>query len=117
MYHKKLVSSPFVIGAHHSFGKSSLTAKDLLADFIEECKKIMETGITHGSRTIQVKLRAVICDAPARAFLTATKGHIGFHSCRRCVQKGLQRNRRIILDDLNCDLRTDASFQRRGDIC
>jgi hypothetical protein len=115
IYCKDLILSPFVIGVHHSYGKSTLTPHDLLSDLIAECKILMETGFEHGSRSFYVKIRTVICDTPARSFVTATKGHMGFNSCGRCVQRGLQSSHRILLNDLNSNLRTDDSFQMRAD--
>ncbi|KZR97460.1 Uncharacterized protein APZ42_007657, partial [Daphnia magna] len=44
--------------------------------------------ITRG-RQFTVSLRCVIADWPMRSYLKRIKGHSGYWSCERCVQKGV----------------------------
>ncbi|XP_046397234.1 uncharacterized protein LOC124164106 isoform X1 [Ischnura elegans] len=116
IYCKKVQLSPFVIGVHHSYGKLTLTPQELLKELVEEFKMLQESGFQNDKKSFGIKIRAIICDTPARSFVTATKGHMGFNCCGKCIQKGYESNHRIILSDLNCQLRTDESFRCRADI-
>ena len=56
-----------------------------------------------------MKLEAVICDAPACAFVKCIKGHTAYDSCEWCVQKGRWYGK-VVMSDLNAPLQTDSSF-------
>ena len=87
-----------------------------LKDFIAEIKILMQDGFFHNesNKTYKVILGAIICDAPARAFVKCIKMHNGYNCCERCVQKG-EWCGKIILPDILAPLRTDASFVAQED--
>jgi hypothetical protein len=70
--------SPFVIGIYFGVGKP----KDLAAyldDFVNEMKILLEEGIKIGQseQAIKIKVRCIICDSPARAYIKG-KDYIHF---------------------------------------
>ena len=79
--------SPFVIGIF--FGQRKPTSLECLHDFVEEAEGLEANGISFGERNVQVKISAIVCDAPARAFGRNAKGHNGYYGCEKCRQKGV----------------------------
>lgn len=51
-------------------------------------KTLHGNGIIINGRKVDVRLNAIICDAPARAYLTLTKSHSGYFGCSKCIQEG-----------------------------
>jgi len=57
---------------------------------------------------------ALICDAPAKAFVLCTKSRTGFSSCSKCIIEGNRYNNRICFppsENIDVPLRTDAEFR------
>lgn len=105
-------TTPFVVGAFHGYTKPS-TDRHFLAHFVKEYKKLNRKGFEFQNKVYRVKIRAIICDAPARAFVTCTKGHNGYFGCSKCTVEGDYENNRMLFLDENCPLRTDESFRLR----
>lgn len=72
------------------------------------------TCFSHNGKNYTVKIDAVICDAPARAFLKWLKTHNGYDSCERYVQHGEWLGK-IVLPDLSASLRSDQDFIDQAD--
>ena len=87
---------PFLVALYYGKKKPS-SLNEYLKDFIEEYRILQENGIVLGTHTFNVKLKAFICDAPARAFLKCIKGHTGYYACERCTIKGYHKNGRVVL--------------------
>lgn len=102
----------FIIGAYHGYHKPS-TNNHFLQHFITELKQLSTVGFTFQNQIYQVKIRAIICDTPARAFVTCTKGHNGYFGCSKCTVEGDYENHRMLFLDNNCPLRTDQTFKER----
>ncbi|XP_047129726.2 uncharacterized protein LOC124809662 [Hydra vulgaris] len=79
---------------------------DYFKDFVYEIKELQ----TNGYEKLQVNIKAIVCDAPARAFVKCIIGHSGYHSCERCVAVGTQMQGVRILET-NASLRTDVAFK------
>lgn len=58
-------------------------------------------------------LHALVCDAPAKAFVLCTKGHPDFFCCSKCIVKGKHENR-VCYPDIRQELRTDQSFRDKA---
>lgn len=58
-----------------------------------------------------MKVNAIICDAPARAFICGIKGHTGYFGCGKCIQEGDYVDNRIVFPEINATLRSDLSFK------
>lgn len=101
----------FIAGIFHGYNKS--TTDDFLQQFITEYKQLNTTGIIFQNKIYEVKIRAIICDSPARSFVTYTKGHNGYFGCSKCTIEGDYINHRMLFLDNNCPLRTDEMFRQR----
>ena len=69
-------------------------------------------GFLHNNKRYFVKMRCVICDAPAASFVTCTKQHNGYFGCRKCMDEGTFTTRMLYLHE-DAELRTDENFRRR----
>jgi hypothetical protein len=80
-------------------------------DTLEEMSRLIDNGITFNGKQISVSLRSIVCDAPARAMVLATKLFNGYYGCERCSQKGEWYGRVTYQDTENLVLRTNESFR------
>lgn len=106
--------APFVVGAFAGNSKPT-SSNDFLRAFVEELQTLLLHGLTINDSVVQVKLEAIICDAPARAFITMTKGHGGYSGCPKCTVEGSYLQGRVVFLDMDCPLRTDFSFRQQDD--
>lgn len=101
----------FVIGLY--WGKSKPTdSNEYLFDFVNEAKTLLTNGLNINNVMIPVSIFAFCCDAPAKSFLTKTKGHTGLFSCSKCTQEGEYLCNRTCFPYLEvmAPLRTQHSF-------
>lgn len=102
---------PFIIGIYS--GNSKPYDVNLFQqDFVDEVLSLRETGLDYGAAKLQVVVSGFICDAPARAFITATKTHSGYFSCSKCTEEGEWHGRVVFLKE-DAILRTNESFRMR----
>ena len=73
----------------------------------------MMSNITIGDKSCTFEINAIICDAPARAFVTGTKSHTGYFGCGKCTQEGDYIDHRIVYTETNNILRSDDTFRLR----
>lgn len=126
-------SYPAIIGFFH--GKHKPPPKLLLKQLVEELKRLSpfttDPAKTAG-REFTLTLRCVRTDGPMRSYLKRIKGHSGFWSCDRCIQrgerhshkkkkaaKGKKETKTIQFRDVDAPLRKDEDFlsYAKGDDC
>lgn len=103
------LKSPFCVGIYHGQGKP----KDhnlFLRPFVDECKSLLKDGLKTASGSVNFHLKGFVCDAPARAFITCTKGHTGFSACSKCTQTGEWHHDRVVFSEKVGEPRTDDRF-------
>lgn len=108
----RIHTSPFVIGVYHGMCKPS-NANNFLTSFVNEFLFLSDNGIIICDKKYKVSINAILCDAPAKSFITYTKGHTGYFSCPKCIQEGDFVNNRVTFPETNCTLRTNVSFKNR----
>lgn len=101
-----------IIGIYHGDGKPA-NANDLLSDFVEEAITLCEQGFTYNNRNIPFAIKAFICDAPAKSFITYCKSHVAFFSCTKCMQKGKHVKGRVCYPKVNYNKRTNENFRSK----
>jgi hypothetical protein len=84
-------------------------------ELIRDLDNILENGLQDDGRLIEISLRCIVCDAPARALVKGTKLCSGYFGCDKCKQKGLWIGRVTYPLVKGVDLRTDASFRQQED--
>ncbi|CAD6208892.1 GSCOCG00012762001-RA-CDS, partial [Cotesia congregata] len=108
------VSRPFVIGIYNGHEKPN-SCKLFLEEFLNEYTNLNTTGFNYKNRHFNVVIRAVICDSPARSFVTCTKLHNGYYGCGKCREEGDYKDHRMLFLNVNAPLRTDQNFIDRID--
>lgn len=78
---------PFIIDIYHGMCKPD-DANDFLFDFVNDFILLSQTGIIVSNKKYTVILNSILSDAPAKSFITYTKGHTGYFSCSKCIQEG-----------------------------
>jgi len=85
---------------------------EFFADFVTEMTQIDNNGFHVNNKQVKCSLDAVICDAPARAFVKCCKGHTAYNSCERCIQKGEWLSK-MTFPAVNAQQRTDSDFAKQ----
>lgn len=104
-------SDPFIV-AMCSGKKKPSPIEEYFQDFLTEYKHLKDYGIVFQGQTYSVSIDALICDAPARAYLNCIKGHTSYDSCERCLIRGTRVEGRIVFSEQISTSRTDDSFSR-----
>lgn len=114
---------PIVIGIAH--GSTKPTAQSLMRNLFQELHQLDPNNHNNeetAEREFTVSLRCVIADWPFRSYLKRVKGHGGYWSCERCIQRGesclLPKSRgskketssTIQMKNTDAPLRTDEDF-------
>jgi len=107
-----IYTSPFIIGVYHGMCKPH-DANDFLADFVNEFLCLSQCGLVISNKKYTVSINAIVCDAPARSFITFTKGHTGYFACSRCIQEGDFVRNRVTFPETHCTLRSNDTFKHR----
>lgn len=102
---------PFIVAMYSGSSKPN-PLDEYLEDFLTEYRRLKENGIVFQDQRYNVHLEALVCDAPARAYLKCIKGHNSYESCERCLVRGVHRDHRMIFSDQDCAPRTDEAFAR-----
>lgn len=83
---------------------------EFMKEFVEEYQQL-SGGFEHKGIEYSVKLRACICDSPARSLLKQTVLHNGYHSCDRCCVRGERVANRSVYLEKNNTVRFDEMFE------
>lgn len=105
---------PFVIGAYAGPSKPH-SSNAFLRAFVDELQYLLANGLVVNGKPIEVCLKALVCDAPARSFVMMTKGHSGYNGCPKCCVEGAYIGGKVVFPDSDCPLRTNASFRQQHD--
>ena len=91
---------------------------DFLNDVVSDLKKLLVSGLQMENKIIKVNLLSVVCDAPARAMVKASKLYSGYDGCDKCFQHGEwycrdRKHGRITYPEIGCELRTNENFRNQ----
>jgi len=78
---------------------------DFLDPVVEEINQL-RVGFQYLGKHFALRITAVICDAPARAFVKAIKSHTGYSGCDKCCQSGCYISHRMTFPEAHANLRT-----------
>lgn len=102
----------FTIGVYYGI-KKPVSVNEYLQFFVNEFLD-NKTLTVHGQK-IPVILKGIVCDAPARAFISGIKNHTGYYGCAKCSTKGEYRENRVVFLETHASLRTDSTFRQQTD--
>lgn len=69
-------------------GASKPSDLSFLLDTVQELKAVIDSGVDFGSQHLNVSLKCVVCDAPAKAQVKGTIQCIGYYGCDKCTLGG-----------------------------
>lgn len=100
-----------VIGIYHGNEKPK-EANLFLKAFVVEANTVLRNGFYYNGNHFKVKIKAFICDVPAKSYIKYTKGHSGYMSCSKCFAEGTFKDNRVCFPTIvNLRQRTDESFR------
>lgn len=110
-----MVNKPFIAGIFHGSNKPE-NVNIFFRNFVEEFKSLQTKGlILNNGVTVFLNISKIVCDAPAKSFVLAVKGHNGYSGCTKCTEEGTFINGRMTYPHLNSPLRTDKQFLLKSD--
>lgn len=106
----------FVIGAFYGSTKPS-DVNEFLRPFVTECLDLFDKGIDYNGKHFTLRVKNLICDVPAKAYVLNVKGHSGYSSCPRCKIVGSYLSGRLCFPDEKVmeGKRTDGEFREKVD--
>lgn len=110
-----IYTMPFIIGIYHGMHKP-MDANEFMNNFVNEFITVSREGIIVCNEKYTVSINAILCDAPAKSFITYMKGHTGYFACSKCTQEGAFVCNRITFPETVNNLRTDNTFKNRKQI-
>lgn len=87
-----------------------------LHDFVSEVKELLRHGFLVFDKTLTFKIRAFICDAPARAFVCGTVSHNSLIGCSKCCQVGRTINHVVVYSTTIGNRRSNEEFFERSQV-
>lgn len=100
-----------IVGIFYGEGKPG-NCNAFLDKFVHEAIDLINNGILFNNYRYNVRLKTLICDAPAKAYVLQVKNHTGFNSCTKCVIEGeFIDNRVTFRKGANKILRTNELFR------
>ena len=95
-------------------GRSKPDNLDFLRDTVADLADILQNGLQYQDKNIEVVLKSIVCDAPARAMVKGMKQYSGYFGCDKCNQKGLWLGRMTFQESEHFTRRTNQSFRDRA---
>lgn len=104
----------FVVGLYQGNEKPR-EANEFLQSFVNEAVSVVEEGFIFDGKKYYIKIKAFICDVPAKCFIKYVKSHTGYYSCGKCSTMGTYINRRVCFPDVNnLSLRNDSDYRLKS---
>ncbi|XP_062557409.1 uncharacterized protein LOC134222280 [Armigeres subalbatus] len=105
---------PMIAGIFYGNNKPK-RVEQFLAPFVEEMLPIIEQGVIIKEHKLTVKVRSIICDAPARAFVKGVVNFNSIHGCLKCCTIGeySKELRTTIFPQTSAERRTNLGFRDR----
>jgi len=104
----------YIFEAGIYFGSKKPTDSNaLLEEFIPELQKLFRDGLDVNENHFSFSFDGIICDAPAKSFVSQTKGHMGYFSCSKCLTEGSYYKDRVVFPQLDASKRTDLNFREK----
>ncbi|KAB0790333.1 hypothetical protein PPYR_04728 [Photinus pyralis] len=99
-----------MVGIYHGYEKPK-DANLFLKRFVQDAIEVINNGITIDNNKYLIRIKCIVCDAPAKSFIKCIKGHTGYFSCTKCQIEGQYLAKVYFPDIENLRLRTDEQFR------
>ncbi|KYN21196.1 hypothetical protein ALC57_06438 [Trachymyrmex cornetzi] len=84
----------YLAGAYFGYKKPT-DSNVFLQSLINDLINFINNNYIYNGNKVQIRLFALICDAPAKSFVLCVKGHTDFYSCTKCEIKRKYINGRV----------------------
>ncbi|XP_052891465.1 uncharacterized protein LOC128299515 [Anopheles moucheti] len=84
----ELPAAPVMTAAIYCGVTKPTSVEQYLRPVVNELNGLIRVGMFINGKHITVKIRAIVADTPARAFIKGVVGHTGYWSCQKCTAKG-----------------------------
>lgn len=99
----------YVIGVYCGEKKPE-DPNEYLNFFVEDVILLINQGFFVHDTLYEIHIYALVCDAPAKAFVLCVKNHSGYDSCTKCLIEG-EMHDCVCFPEKNQKLRTDEEFK------
>lgn len=108
----KLLPKVRVIGIYYGQSKPADSNK-FLESFVNELIPLINNEVVYNRISFKIRLHALVCDAPAKAFVLKVKNHTGYDSCSKCLVHGDRIDNTICfpMENTHLVLRDDEVFR------
>ncbi|XP_049301475.1 uncharacterized protein LOC125775056 [Anopheles funestus] len=109
----ELLQAPVMTAAIFCGPSKPKSLEEYLRPMVSEMNVLMQRGIIVHGCNVAIKLRAIVADTLARAFIKGVKGHTGYNSCMKCTVVGeySKAGHTMTFPGTNAPKRTDRSFR------
>ncbi|KAJ8685692.1 hypothetical protein QAD02_021485 [Eretmocerus hayati] len=104
-------SEVFIVGVFLGHSKPQ-DANEFLRPMVDNLIHLIHHGVDVEGQNDGVRLYALVCDAPAKAFILGLTCHSGYYSCPRCDVKGAHIGGTVCLPAGLGTLRTDEGLRQ-----
>ena len=105
------VHPAYVFSVVLTHGHSKPNNLDFLLDTIRDVDVLLQSGLNVDGEIIPVRVKFIVCDAPAKSLIKGTKLYSGYYGCDKCCQSGEWKGRVTYQDVKNLEERSDQSFR------
>lgn len=105
---------PMAAGIFYGTSKPK-SATEFLSPFIDELLPILEKGLKINGHQVDVRIRCLICDSPARSFIKGVINFNGKHGCLKCTTKGkyCHTASTMVYPQIDAPVRTNEKFRNQ----
>lgn len=87
---------------------------DYVNETVDEIQRICDNGFLYNNTIRRLEVVAIICDAPARAYMKSVMNHNSGAACERCTALAVKTNNTMVFYKFeDFDLQTDATFRAK----
>lgn len=112
LYFGNFRSKVFCVGLY--LGPTKADVQEFLDDFVAEYDNLETTGFILNNIRVFLKIKAIICDAPARSYVKSVKGHTAGNGCDKCYVTG-KKGSKMCFCGTSAFSRTDDEFRNKND--
>jgi hypothetical protein len=95
-------------------GSSKPSDLMFLTDTVNDLIKLLNCGLYVDGKHFSIRLRCIVCDAPAKAMVKSVKMYSGYEGCDKCTQHGKWMGRMTFPEVSDVDMRTDEDFRKQS---
>uniref|UniRef100_A0A182VSD7 Uncharacterized protein n=1 Tax=Anopheles minimus TaxID=112268 RepID=A0A182VSD7_9DIPT len=104
---------PVMVVAIYSGPSKPASIRHFLRPFVDELNFLMKNGVFVNNKQLDIKIRAIIADSPARAFIKGVISFNALNGCLKCTSEGKSIRGRVAYCECIASDRTDEGFRMR----